>query len=130
MIISRTVPIAIGSRRVVKKFAIYETIKIGGGCSPNIQYVKLLFQSYYVLEEMSNTNLGAQWYPIEYALTETGFTSPPYENWLDKINNKTVKNTSNNTTQLPNKSITGTSCICDIIIAILYSMKSNNKGNK
>lgn len=73
MIVSRTDPIAIGSRRIVKKFAIYKTIEIGIRHSSNIEYVKLLFQSYYVLEEMANTNCGKQWYPIEYALTENGF---------------------------------------------------------
>lgn len=88
MILSKTFPIAIGSRRIVKKFAIYETIKIGIRCSPNIEYVKLLFQSYYVLEEMTNTTLGEQWHPIEYSLPKNDFKSPPYKypfsNWKVK----------------------------------------------
>ena len=65
-----------GERRIVKHFAIYKTIPVGRCNSFDKVYVKLLFDSYYVLEEFCSTNMGHDWMPVEYALIKEYISSP------------------------------------------------------
>lgn len=79
MILSRSRPLNIGTRRIVKEFAFYDTIRIGRVDSSDIELVTLIFHSYYVLEQLINNRFGNEWTPIEYALTENGFKSSTYQ---------------------------------------------------
>jgi len=86
MIVDRKQEIAIGSRRIKKKFALHKTIKIGGINGSPREYITLVCQSYYELEEYSHTNFGKHWMPIATALAEDDFKSyPPYESFTDRM---------------------------------------------
>ena len=88
MILSRSRPLDIGTRRIVKQFAFYDTIRIGRVDSSDIERVTLIFHSYYVLEELINNRFGNDWNPIEYALTENVFKSSPYKNHFERCRNQ------------------------------------------
>lgn len=86
MIVNRKKEISIGSRRITKKFALYETITIGGINGSPREHITLFCQSYYQLEEFTNTRFDKDWMPLATALSEDAFKSyPPYESFTDNM---------------------------------------------
>lgn len=66
-----------GERRIVKKFAIYTTIRLGSIFKSHPERVTIFMDSYYVLEEWRSIQSGMGWYPIEYALHKADIKSLP-----------------------------------------------------